>query len=256
MREDRYAKYGAATGIAFVVLLVIGFLIVTPSPPDLDAPVDEWSNYFTDHQDSINTGIVLVSVSLFFFLWFLGSVASALRVAAGNPRLPSIAFAGGLLFTASLFVALTCVAIAAHRPDEVSPELTRALNDGGILAGVPGIAGVGAFFGATALVILRGDLLPHWLGWLSGVAAAVQPLTFGVLYTDTGAFAADGVLGLFVPLTVGVLTVLALSIVLIQTAADLNRRVGLTDRVRGAVTGAAAGAQAGAAGRPPKPPAT
>jgi len=56
MNEDRYAKYGAATGIVFVVLVVIGFLIVTPSPPDLDAPVDEWSSYFTDHQDAINTG--------------------------------------------------------------------------------------------------------------------------------------------------------------------------------------------------------
>jgi hypothetical protein len=256
MREDRYAKYGAATGIAFVVLVVVGFLIVTPSPPDLDAPVDEWATYFSDDQDAINTGVVLVSLGLFFFIWFLGSVTSALRIAAGNPRLPSIAFGGGLLFAASLFVALTFVAVAAHRPDEVSPELTRALNDGALVAGVPGIAGVVALFAAIALVILRGDLLPHWLGWLSAVAAVVQPLTFGVLYTDTGAFAADGVLALFVPLTVGTVTVLALSIVLIQTAAELNRRVGLTERVRGAVTGAAAGAQAGAAGRPPKPPTT
>jgi hypothetical protein len=116
---------------------------------------------------------------------------------------------------------------------------------------VPGIAGLVALLGATALVILRGTLFPHWLGWLSGVAAVVQPLTFGVLYTDTGAFAADGVLGLFVPFALGILTVVALSIVLIQTTEELNRTVGLTDRVRGAVSGAAAGAQAGAQGRPP-----
>lgn len=254
MKEDRYAKYGAATGIAFVVLVIVGFLIVTPSPPDLDAPVDEWSNYFIDNQDSINTGVVLVSLSVFFFVWFLGSLTSGLRIAAGSPRLPSIALGGGLLFVATLLVTLTCVAISAHRPDEVSPELTRALNDGAVLAAVPGVAGAVAFFAATALVILRGDLFPQWLGWMSAVAAMVQPLTFGALYTDSGAFAADGALALFVPLTVGILTVLALSIVLIQTAEQLNRRVGLTDRVRGAVTGAAAGAQAGAAGRPPRPP--
>jgi hypothetical protein len=252
MKEDRYAKYGAATGIVFVVLLVIGFLIVTPAPPDPDSPVDEWSNYFTDHQDAINTGIVLVTASVFFFVWFLGSVTSALRVAAGSPRLPSIVFAGGVLAAASVFVAGTCVGIAAHRPDEVSPELTRTLNDGAILAGVPGIAGLGAFFGATALVILRSSLLPQWLGWLSGVSAVVQPLTFGVLYTDTGAFASDGALGFFVPFAVAIVTVLALSIVLIQSAEELNRSVGLTDRVRGAVTGAATGAAAGAqTGRPP-----
>lgn len=149
------------------------------------------------------------------------------------------------------FVALTCVAVAAHRPDEVSPELTRALNDASLLAGVPGIAGLGALFGATAVVILRTDLLPQWLGWLSGLAAVVQPLTYGVLYTDTGAFAADGVLGLFVPFALAILTLLALSIVLIQSTEQLNRDLGITDRVRGAVTGAAAGAQAGAQGRPP-----
>jgi hypothetical protein len=254
MSEDRYAKYGAATGIVFVVLVVVGFLIVTPSPPDLDAPVDEWSSYFIDHQDAINTGVVLVSMSLFFFVWFLGSLTSALRVVAGSPRLPSIALGGGLLAVASLFIVLTCIAVAAHRPDEVSPELTRAFNDGAILAGVPGIAGLVALLGATALVILRGTLFPHWLGWLSGVAAVVQPLTFGVLYTDTGAFAADGVLGLFVPFALGILTVVALSIVLIQTTEELNRSVGLTDRVRGAVSGAAAGAQAGATGRKPPGP--
>lgn len=251
MNEDRYAKYGAATGIVFVILLVVGFLIVTPSPPDLDAPVDEWSSYYTDHQDAINTGLMLVSVSLFFLIWFLGSLTSALRVAAGSPRLPSIALGGGLVAIASLFVALTCVAVAAHRPDEVSPELTRALSDASMLAGVPGIAGLGALFGATAVVILRTDLLPQWLGWLSGLAAVVQPLTYGVLYTDTGAFAADGVLGLFVPFALAILTVLALSIVLIQSTEQLNRDLGITDRVRGAVTGAAAGAQAGAQGRPP-----
>ena len=59
---------------------------------------------------------MLVSVSLFFLIWFLGSLTSALRVAVGSPRLPSIALGGGLVAIASLFFALTCVAVAAYRP--------------------------------------------------------------------------------------------------------------------------------------------
>jgi hypothetical protein len=243
MKEDRNAKYGAASGIVFIVLMVIGFLVVAPTPPNLDASVDEWSAYYTDHHDAINAAVVVITVSLFFFIWFLGSLASALRVAAGSPRLPSIAFGGGLLAIVSLFVALTAAAAAAHRPDQVSPEATRVLHDLSLMAGVPGIAGFAALFAATAVVILRGSLLPHWLGWLSAVAAVLQPLGFGLLFTDTGAFAADGVLGLFVPFAVGIVTIVALSIVLIQTAEELNRSIGITDRVRGAVTGAAAGAQ-------------
>src|SRR5918995_4026470 len=113
MDNDRYARYGALTGIVFVVLLVIGFLIVTPTPPDLDSPVNEWSEYYTDEQDAIRAGIVIVSVSLFFFIWFLGSVATALRVAIGNPRLPTVAFGGGIPFVAAIFVAITATAAAA-----------------------------------------------------------------------------------------------------------------------------------------------
>ncbi|MGH2957606.1 MAG: hypothetical protein ACRDL6_11505 [Solirubrobacterales bacterium] len=141
--------------------------------------------------------------------------------------------------------------MAAHRPTEVIPELTRAFNDGFVLAAVPAIAGVSALLAAAALTILRSELLPQWVGWLAAVTALLQPLTFGALYTDSGAFAGDGELALGVPFIAGLVTILALSIVLIQVVDDLNREVGLTDRVRGAVTGAASGAAAGAQGKPP-----
>src|SRR6266513_6170612 len=41
MNEVRYAKYGAATGIVFVIFLIVGFLIVFPKPPDTDAAAPE-----------------------------------------------------------------------------------------------------------------------------------------------------------------------------------------------------------------------
>jgi hypothetical protein len=242
MDNDRYARYGAFAGIVFVVLVVVGFLIVTPTPPDLDAPVDEWSEYYIDNQDAIRAADVIITASLFFFIWFLGSVTAALRVVFGNPRLPSVAFGGGITFAALLLVAITASAVAAHRPDEVSPELTRALNDVATLVGVPMIAALVAFFGATAVVILRRDVLPQWLGWLSAITAVAQPLTFGALFTETGAFAADGELALFVPLVLGLVTILALSIT-IAPGVGPESGLGITDRVRGAVTGAAAGAR-------------
>ena len=49
MNDDRYVEYGAATGILFVVLSLIGFAIVIPTPPDLNAPSQEWSSYFLAH---------------------------------------------------------------------------------------------------------------------------------------------------------------------------------------------------------------
>jgi hypothetical protein len=50
------------------------------------------------------------------------------------------------------------------------------------------------------------------------LAAITAPLAFGVLATDTGAFAPDGVLGLVVPLVTFLVAFLALSVALVRQA--------------------------------------
>jgi hypothetical protein len=252
MNDDRYVEYGAATGILFVVLSIVGFGIVIPTPPDLNAPAQDWSSYFLAHHDAVRAGIVVLAVAMFAFIWFLGTLTSVLRIASGTPRLPSIAFAGGILGAASLMVGLGAEAVAAYRPQGVDPLITRALNDLFVLVGVAAIPAFAALFAATAVVILRTGAFPAWLGWLLAVAAAVQPLTFGALFTKSGAFAGDGALGLFVPVIVSLVAIFALSSLLTAWARDATREGNptLTDRIRGAVTGAATGAAAGAR-RPP-----
>jgi hypothetical protein len=81
----------------------------------------------------------------------------------------------------------------------------------------------------------------------------VQPLTFGALFTKSGAFAGDGVLGLFIPFVVSLVAIFALSALITAWARDAARpgNTSLTDRIRGAVTGAATGAAAGARGERP-----
>jgi len=255
MNEDRYAEYGAATGIAFAVFAVVGFLLIGADAPRLDAATDEWPQHFDENQGTIRAGLILVTIAAFFFIWFLGTVSSTLRIAAGEPRLPSIAFAGGILAVASLFITATAIAVATLHPETRSPELTRTLNDFAVMAGLPLIAGIAAFFGAIALVILRSASgLPAWLGWLALVAAVLQLLAFGIVFTDSGAFAGDGVLGLYVPFAAAIIAVAALSALLTAWARDAMRpgEIGFTDRIRGGVTGAVTGAAAGVRGeRPP-----
>jgi hypothetical protein len=143
--------------------------------------------------------------------------------------------------------------VAAYRPQGVDPVLTRALNDIFVLVGVAAIPAFTAFFAAAAVVILRTGAFPAWLGWLLVIGALVQPLTFGALFTKSGAFAGDGVLGLFIPFIVSLVAIFALSALITAWARDAARpgNVSLTDRIRGAVTGAATGAAAGARGERP-----
>jgi hypothetical protein len=258
MNDDRYVEYGAVTGIIFVILTIVGFAIVIPTPPDLNAPAEEWSSYFLSHHDAVRAGLVILAVSTFFFIWFLGTLTSVLRIASGTPRLPSIALIGGVLGVGCLLIGASAEAVAAYRPQGVDSLITRSLSDMFVLTGVTSIPGFAAFFAATALVILRSGAFPAWLGWLLVSAAVVQPLTFGILFTKTGAFAGDGVLGLFVPFVVSMVAIVALSALLTAWARESLRAGGLslTERLRGAVSGAATGAAAGArGGRPGQRPA-
>jgi hypothetical protein len=252
MNEDRYVEYGAATGIVFVVLSLVGF-IVFPTPPDLNSPAQDWASYFLGHHDGVRSSIVVLSVAMFFFIWFLGTLTSVLRIATGSPRLPSIAFAGGILGAACLLVGLSAEAVAAFRPQGVDPLITRAMNDIFVMVGVAAIPAFVAFFAATSVVILRTGAFPGWLGWLLVIAAAVQPLTFGALFTESGAFAGDGALGFFVPLIVAFVAIFALSALLTAWAREAAQpgAMTLTDRIRGAVAGAAAGARGERPGQRP-----
>jgi hypothetical protein len=218
MNDDRFARYGAVSGILAVVLVVGSFVgFILPNAPDLNAPGIDWAAYFTDHQSRIQVGVIVLGVGLFFFTWFLGSLRSALaRGEGGDGRLASVAFAGGILGIVTLLIAASAGAVAALRPEDLDPNTTRAFNDLGVVAGGPGAAGFTAFFAATAIVGYRHKAVPAPVAGLSALAAITQPLGYGVAVTDTGAFAADGVLGGFIPIITFVIAMVALSYALIR----------------------------------------
>jgi hypothetical protein len=228
--NDRYLeRSGAASGIIFVLLFVAGLFF--GSPPDFGAPAEEVSRYYIEDQKAIQTTVVLFTVGLFFFLWFLTSIWGVLRAAEGNTgRLSAVLFGGGLVTAATFIVTLTFVGGAAFRPEETSPELTRTLDDLSFLAFAPGACAVVAFFAATAALTLRTRALPAWLGWLAVVPAISNALTVGGVFTDSGPFSGDGIfsyLGFFSFLV----WILAASIVLVRSAGARPAAIGATGRL-------------------------
>jgi hypothetical protein len=215
MNDDRYARYGAATGVLAVVLILVGFSIATQDIPDVDGAPDDWGSYFTDNQGQIHTGTTIVGVGLFFFIWFLGSLRSALATAeGGGGRLTSIAYAGGLVSASFFVIGLTSIQAAAFHPDGVDPAITRALVDISNVCGAPAAAGFTALFAATAIAGYRYDAVAAPVAGLSALAAITQPLSFGTGVTDSGAFSASGVLGLWIPIVTFAVGIVALSIAL------------------------------------------
>ena len=215
MDSDRFDRYAAATGVIAVLLILVGFMLFGSDIPDANASAQDWGSFFTDHQSRIQLGITIVGVGLFFLIWFLGSLRSAIAAAEGGTgRLASIAFGGGLVGVVSLLIALTGAGAAAFHPDQVDPTVTRALNDFGTLAAAPGAAGFTALFAATAIAGYRHGALPAPIAGFSALAAITQPLAYGVAVTDSGAFASDGVLGLVIPVITFSVAVLTASVAL------------------------------------------
>jgi hypothetical protein len=215
MSNDKPGRSGAAAGIAFVVLLIVA-LATQPSAPDLDAPAREVAGYYTDERDGIQLTIALISVALALYVWFLSSLRGLLGAAEGGTgSLSALVFGSGLVTVAGLVVAGTFTAVAAFRPEETSAQLTRALNDAGLIGFGVVAPAFAVFFLATALVVLRTAVLPAWLGWLAVLGAATGVLSLGNLFEDSGTFSADGFLGFTLGFIVWLVWVLAASVTML-----------------------------------------
>ena len=220
MEKGSYARYGAATGILAVIVIAVGFLVFSTDIPDADASAQQWQSFFVDHQNRIQTGLTIAGVGLFFFIWFLGSLRDAIAGAEGGDRLAPIAYGGGLVAVAALVAGLTGYLTAAFHPQELGPATTRALSDFGTLVAAPAAAGFTALFAAAAVAGYRLGALPAPVAGISALAAVGQLFAYPTGVTDSGAFAPDGVLGLWVPFVTFVVAVVAISGTLVSRAGE------------------------------------
>jgi hypothetical protein len=96
-----------------------------------------------------------------------------------------------------------------------APELAAALHDISWLAmGMAAFMASGVLAAFAVLSVRDGAFWPRWLGLLAAIAAPVYALRVGTLFTTEGPFAADGVLGLYVPVATIAATILLASVML------------------------------------------
>jgi hypothetical protein len=224
MRDDSWAPYGAAAGLVGIVLFVAGGLVIGERP-DFDAPAAEVAAFYDEKRTRIQVGSALDAALAPFLVWFLATVTSLARDAGPAARRTGlVAFGCGIAYVALFLADVTTLAVGALRPENMaeSPELAAALQDFEWLAmGIAAPLG-SALLAAFAMLALRDKALwPGWLGWLAAIAAPAYALRVGTLFTTEGAFAADGVLGLYVPVAALATWIVLASVVL---ALRLRRR--------------------------------
>lgn len=197
----RWIRAGAASGATAIGLFVAGGLVIG-SEPAFDAPANEVAAFFERNHERIQLGAAIQAAWAPLFVWFLVTVLGVAHDRGRARAAATVALGCGLVFIALFLVDVCALAVGALRPESMAaePELAAALRDvSWLVQGMAAPLGCGLLL-SYAILILREDAVwPRWVGWLALAAAALYALRIGVLFTTDGPFAADGALGLYVP---------------------------------------------------------
>ena len=171
---------GPLTGILFVVLTIIAFLVSGESP-GTDDSTREIVDFYLDNDDSQSLAAALLALGAVALIFFLGSLRRALRAAAGDDGgLSTVALLGGLMIAVgtSIFAGITFT--LGDAADELPPAAILTLNALNSDMFFTIAVGTAAFNLALGLAVLRHGGLPRPLGWVALVVgiAALTPLGF------------------------------------------------------------------------------
>lgn len=193
MAEQRWERLGAATGIVFVILGVVAYLIAG-QPPKAGDTADQIVSYYTENRDSVVLSGYLWGIAGILFLWFLGSLRAHLRVAEGEAgRLSAVVFGSGLLLGAFFLAGeVTTTSLAFGIAQNASSEVSAAFFTMAAQAFAFTTFFVVVFAGATSLVSGRTKVFPAWLGWLGWLVALSGAVGTVAVFMESGAFATGG----------------------------------------------------------------
>ncbi|MEX2212303.1 MAG: hypothetical protein WD689_11140 [Gaiellaceae bacterium] len=163
-------KVAAWSGVIFAVLAALGFIVL--GQPDADATGDEIVQYFADNDSAMQWQALLFGLAAVFYLWFGGTIASAVRRAEGDPagRVPAIIVVTAAA-SAAIYLAGEAAWVALARPTEAG--VSSSLYDLGGNAFVMSGFIAAAFAWAVTLGVMRTGLLADWVGWLGTATMAL-----------------------------------------------------------------------------------
>ena len=196
-------RLGAVAGVMYAILLMTAGAVGSPTT---------------------QPAFAMEVLAFTLFLFFLGSLSSAMRLAeGGGGALSTTAFGAGLM---SITIKLGSAAplLAAHtNSDELGPDVTVALQDMNNASFALTFFPLAAMLAAFAWVAIRTAALPSWLGW----AAAALSVSFAVGGLVGSSDLASDWAGL--PMVLFTAWVIATSVVLIRragTSTPLTRPAG------------------------------
>jgi len=174
-------------GIIFVALVLASIFI--ENPPGSNASASKVLTYYQAHPHTTSASALLTGLAVIFGLLFFGYLREYMRQDRATRWLATTAFGGVVVFAVGGAISAGSYLALGDQPQVLNAAAAQTLNL--IQSDVSGSftqVGLAVFFLATGAAILRGRLLPAWLGWVSlvlGVVAASLILAF-IAFVATG----------------------------------------------------------------------
>ncbi len=181
MRDRDFDWLAALTGIAFILLLIVGFVIMG-EPPDSSDPVQKTIDFYKDNDTEIWIGVILQGLAATALVFYAGYLRKVLRAAEGEGHmLSTVALAGATILAVGATIDATISVALVETVDDVDPAAVQALaalwnNDF-----IPLAVGALIFLLAAGLSIIRHGALPAWLGWVAILIAVVSMTPIGFI---------------------------------------------------------------------------
>jgi hypothetical protein len=177
MNGNKYGWLAALTGVAFVVVVVAGFIVVGDEPPDADSAAEEIVAFYDDNKSEVQVGAFLggplAGALLIFFFGYLRKVLTEAETGTGT--LPLLALIGAVIVAVGAAIDNTLAFAMAEAADDIEPESVKTIQAIWDSDFLPFALGFIVLWLSVGISILRTGALPKWLGWVAIVFGVVGP---------------------------------------------------------------------------------
>ncbi|HTK64007.1 MAG TPA: hypothetical protein VL595_16585 [Pseudonocardia sp.] len=224
--SPRLHRTFALIGPALVVIFFAGFLLSGFFPPsDPSATARGIADMYRADTTAIRVGCVLMCVGLALFAPYGCLIAMCTKQI--EKRFPLLTYvqlvALAACTTVVVLIPLTW-ALAAYRPDDVSPDVTRMLHDAGWFLFLFSWPPFSIWIGAVGVAVLRdgqaAPLLPRWSGYLSLWTALLFAPAALMAFFKTGPMSYNGVIAFYIPTFIFFVWVAGMTVALLRIAPD------------------------------------
>jgi hypothetical protein len=175
IEERTWERFGALTGIGFVVLtLLAGFLY--PQQPRVDSSPAVTLAWVHNHHTAIETGMLLGLFGAALLFWFVGHLRHVLH----DEHLSPIVFGSGIgvaLLSAVAALPIGLLAFMDAQGSVTNPDVVHMLGDLNVVLYSVICAATLVFLVSLGLACMENQIAYRWLGWVSLLAAALNAIS-------------------------------------------------------------------------------